>query len=73
MSRSFQTNLARERNARGLTQEQFAQLLGIARSSLSSVENGYVRPWPRLKADAARFLAVPEDALFDSRSKDDES
>lgn len=56
--------LATERRARGLTQEQLAGLLGIARSTLSSVENGYVRSWPRLEADAARILGVSSEALF---------
>lgn len=65
MSRATTSSLARERNARGLTQEELANLLGVARSTLSNVENGYVQPWPRLRVRAAQLLGVPVDALFD--------
>ena len=65
MSKSTTNLLATERIVRGLTQEQFAGLLGIARSTLSSVENGHVRPWPRLRASAAQVLGVSPESLFD--------
>lgn len=65
MSNSKNSILARERIAQGLTQEQLAARLGIARSTLSSVENGHVKPWPRLRADAAEVLGVTSETLFD--------
>lgn len=65
MSKSTKILLAKERVERGLTQEQLALLLGIARSTLSSVENGHVQPWPRLKASAAQVLGVSSESLFD--------
>lgn len=58
------SELARQRKARGLTRKKFAELLGIAPSSLGLVENGHVRPWPKLRADAARLLGVGEGELF---------
>jgi transcriptional regulator with XRE-family HTH domain len=64
MSKSAKTPLATERVARGLTQEQFARLLGVARSTLSSVENGHVQAWPRLRADAAQLLGITSEVLF---------
>jgi transcriptional regulator with XRE-family HTH domain len=71
MSNQARTALARERIARGLTQEQLARLLGIARSTLSSVENGHVQPWPRLMADAAQFFDLSREALFGIPTRDD--
>ena len=52
---------------RGLTQRELAGLLGVARTTLSNVENGHVRAWPRLRSDASRVLGVPEDDLFEAR------
>lgn len=65
MSRIAATSLARTRIARGLTQKELAAILGIARTTLSNVENGHVRPWPRLRITAARVLGVHEDDLFE--------
>lgn len=65
MPNSKNSILARERIAQGLTQEHLAARLGIARSTLSSVENGHVKPWPRLRADAAEVLGVTSETLFD--------
>ncbi len=65
MSRIATTSLARTRIARGLTQKELAAILGIARTTLSNVENGHVRPWPRLRINAARVLGVPEEDLFE--------
>jgi len=65
MPKSAKILLATERATRGLTQEQFARLLGIARSTLSNVENGHVQPWPRLRASAAQLLGVSSESLFD--------
>lgn len=64
------TRLARERVRRGIQQKEFAALLGLSPSTLSTVENGHRAPWPKLRADAARLLGLDEDELFplDDRS-----
>ena len=56
--------LARVREERGMKQKELAGLLGLSPTTLSSVENGWVAPWPRLRRDASRLLGCPEEALF---------
>jgi transcriptional regulator with XRE-family HTH domain len=58
------TRLAEIRQQRGITQNQLAALLGLSPSSVSAVENGHVRPWPRFRREAARCLGIDESALF---------
>ena len=58
------TCLARERVKRGIKQFEFAALLGLSPSTLSTVENGHRAPWPKLRTDAARLLGLHEDELF---------
>jgi transcriptional regulator with XRE-family HTH domain len=70
MPNATDRSLADARLARGLTQQALASVLGIARSSLSCVENGHVRPWPRLRSDASRILGVAEGELFGSPHED---
>jgi transcriptional regulator with XRE-family HTH domain len=60
------SELAKAREARGIKQKDLARLLGITPTSLSSVENGWVAPWPRLRREAARILGCTEDDLFGS-------
>jgi transcriptional regulator with XRE-family HTH domain len=73
MSKSIQIALARERNARGMTQEQLADLLGVARSTLSNIENGHVQSWPQLRADAARFFGISSEDLFEAAAWSEEA
>jgi transcriptional regulator with XRE-family HTH domain len=73
MSKSTQIVLARERNARGLTQKQLAVLLGVARSTLSNIENGHVQSWPQLRADAARFFGISSEDLFEAAAWSEEA
>ena len=61
------SELAKAREARGIKQKDLARLLGISATSLSSVENGWVAPWPRLRRDAARILGCTERDLFGIR------
>lgn len=56
--------LAKVREERGMKQKELAGLLGISPTTLSSVENGWVAPWPRLRRDAARLLGCSEESLF---------
>jgi transcriptional regulator with XRE-family HTH domain len=58
------TELARRRQQRGLSQRELARRLGIAASTLSSVENSWRPSWPRLRDDCARILDYPQEMLF---------
>jgi transcriptional regulator with XRE-family HTH domain len=58
------TRLAEIRQERGMTQAQLGDLLGLSPSSVSAVENGHIRPWPRFRREAARCLGIDEDELF---------
>ena len=58
------TELAKERLARGITQRDLARMLSVSPATLSSIENGWRAPWPKLRADCARILGTPEEKLF---------
>lgn len=58
------TRLAEERIARGITQRDLARMLGVSPATLSSIENAWRAPWPKLRADCARILGIPEAKLF---------
>ena len=58
------SRLAEFRSLKGMTQKSLADALGVARTSVSAVENGHVEAWPRLRRDAAAILAVSEEDLF---------
>lgn len=65
------SQLAKEREKRGMTQAQLAALLNVSSTSVSAVENGHVRAWPRFRREASRVLGIPEVALFQERSERD--
>lgn len=71
MSKPMDVSLAQARMAAGLTQKELAMRLGVGRPTLSSVENGHVRPWPRLRAEASRILGVDEQEPFESSGESD--
>ena len=58
------TRLGELRRQRGLKQKDLARALGLSQSTLSGVENGHTRPWPRLRQQAARFFGLTEEELF---------
>ena len=60
------SNLARLRLDRRLTQRQVAQLVGIAPTTLSQIENLHRAPWPKLRRDLATVFGVEEEELFPS-------
>ena len=58
------TRLGEIRRQRGIKQKDLAHALGLAQSTLSGVENGHTKPWPRLRQQAAHFFGYTEDELF---------
>jgi len=63
------TRLAKERERRGMTQAQLADLLKLSPTSVSAVENGHVSAWPRFRREASRILGVAEETLFKEESR----
>ena len=59
------TNKIRERRKElGLSQTRLANLIGMAEPTLSNIELGKWKPWPKAKRDIARTLGVEEKELF---------
>ena len=63
--RAPNTRLAQVREQRGLTQRQLGELIGLSSSSVSGIENGHIRPWPKFRRDVADLLDLNESDLFD--------
>ncbi len=58
------TQIARHRKARGLTQAELAERIGISRLLLSDYERGKVRVYADIIARIALALKVPTDQLL---------
>ncbi len=48
----------------GITQAKLAAMIGVAAPSLSKVEHGEIKPWPKLRHDLSVALTIKEDTLF---------
>ena len=60
-------NLIRERRQElGLSQTNLACIIGIAESTLSDLELGKRRPWPKARKALAKALKCTEAKLFPS-------
>jgi putative transcriptional regulator len=53
------------REARGWTQAQLAELIGVSRKTVNTVENGVFIPSTVIALKMARALGVPVDHLFE--------
>jgi putative transcriptional regulator len=60
----LQNTLRVERARRDLTQEQLADLVGVTRKTINTVENGRFVPSTILALKLARALEVPVETLF---------
>lgn len=54
------TRIAEIRKESGLTQEKFAQQMGISKNYINLIENGKKRPGDRLVSDICRMFSVNE-------------
>ena len=64
------SNCIRERRQEiGLSQTKLACLVGMAGSTLSNLELGKWKPWPKAKRDLAKVLGTSEEKLFPSGQK----
>ena len=57
------------RNARGWTQEQLAQAVGVSRQSINSIERNRYVPSLELALIFARIFACPTDEIFQLESQ----
>lgn len=58
--------IARLRKERGITQKEFAELLGIAQSVISDYERGKLRLHSELIINVAKILGVSVNEILDS-------
>ena len=57
-------SLSEARGEHGLTQAQLADLVGVSRKTINTVENGVFVPSTALALKLARALGKPVEALF---------
>ena len=67
LRQKFGANLRSIRHERGLTQEQFAELIGVSVDFLSLIERGVNAPSFEMLEQIARRIRVPVMDLFDFR------
>jgi len=60
----FNNRIKERREELGLSQTRLACLVGMAGSTLSNLELGKWKPWPKARHDLAKALGVPETELF---------
>jgi len=60
------------RSERGLTQAALAELVGVSRKTINTVENGVFIPSTVLALKLARALGEPVEALFSLPSENQE-
>jgi putative transcriptional regulator len=58
------STLKETREARGLTQAQLAEAVGVSRKTINTVENGIFVPSTVIALKLAAALGVPVEALF---------
>ena len=66
------SRIRKYREKRGLSQKEFARLIGVSNSRVSNWEQGINRPDADLVADICRVLDVSPSLLLDVRLSSDE-
>ena len=69
MGDQLDTRLREERTTRNLTQAQLAELVGVSRKTINTVENGVFVPSTVLALRLARALHTTVEALFQLRDR----
>ena len=64
MAERLHNRLKEYRTARGLTQGELAELVGVTRKTVNTVENGVFSPSALLAIKLAAALSVPVEELF---------
>ena len=60
----FADNLKTLRRARGLSQEELAQKVGVRRETIGNLENGKYNPSLKLAMDIAKVFGCTVEELF---------
>ena len=60
----FKNRIKERRKELGFSQTQLACSIGMAGSTLSNLELGKVKPWPKARRDLANALGMTESQLF---------
>jgi len=66
----FKNRIRERRKELGLSQSQLARLVGMAASTLSNIELGKWKPYPKARTDLSRTLGKTIEELFDNNSGD---
>ena len=64
MAERLRNRLKEYRTERGLTQGELAELVGVTRKTVNTVENGVFSPSALLAIKLAAALGVPVEQLF---------
>ena len=64
MAEGLANRLLDLRAERGLTQAALAEMVGVSRKTINTVENGVFVPSTALALKLARALGVPVEAIF---------
>jgi putative transcriptional regulator len=64
MAERLGNSLLAMRTERGLTQAALAEMVGVSRKTINTVENGIFVPSTMLALKLARALGLPVEALF---------
>jgi putative transcriptional regulator len=64
VSDSLANRIRQERERVGLTQAALAEVVGVSRKTINTVENGIFTPSALLALKLARALSVPVEELF---------
>lgn len=64
MSESLANRIRQERERVGLTQAALAEVVGVSRKTINTVENGIFTPSALLALKLAQALSVPVEELF---------
>lgn len=64
MTDGLENRVREVREAKGLTQAQLAELIGVSRKTVNTVENGVFVPSTVIALKLAQALGQPVEALF---------
>jgi putative transcriptional regulator len=70
MHEKLLNRLRKERDLRGLTQAALAEMIGVSRKTINTVEIGVFTPSVHLALKLARALGCPVEAVFSLDPKD---
>jgi transcriptional regulator with XRE-family HTH domain len=60
----YRNRIKERRQELGLSQTKLACLIGMAGSTLSNLELGKWKAWPRARRDLSKVLGLKEEELF---------